>query len=159
MTLIDDNQKIIPWYKERFVWMIIFFPLLAVIGGIITIILAIESNDGLVVDDYYKEGLEINRTLDRDHSAARHQLSAEIEFVSALDEVIIHLTANSDFHYPDQIEVSFLNATRAGMDQQVIMKQTEGQTYRSHLSPLAIGKWYVHIEHDDWRLMEPINIK
>lgn len=159
MTLIDNNQKIIPWYKERYVWMIIFFPMLAVVGGIITIILAIQSNDGLVVDDYYKEGLEINRTLERDHSAIRYQLAAEVEFVTALDEVVIHLTAKPDFHFPDQIEVSFLSATRSGLDKQVNLIQTEKQTYRSHLPALPVGKWYVHIEHDDWRLIMPLNIK
>ena len=69
-----------PWYREPFVWLVILFPASAVIGGMITISLAISSDDGLVVDDYYKRGLEINRTLERDKAAARHGIQATLGF-------------------------------------------------------------------------------
>ena len=159
MTVIDSNQKIIPWYKECYVWMIIFFPMLAVVGGIITIILAIQSNDGLVVDDYYKEGLEINRTLERDQSAMKHELAVDIKLMPAMEEVIIRLMANTEFNYPEKIQVTFLSATRSGLDQKALLIQTENHTYRGNLPALTVGKWYVHIEHDDWRLIKTLFVE
>ena len=156
MKIDNDKNEPTPWHKERYVWLIIFFPMLAVIGGIITIILAIRSNDGLVVDDYYKQGLEINRTLERDQTAADYSLKADIKFFPAREEVTIKLTANSEFKYPGQLQVSFLNATRAGMDKTVNLIQTEGHIYRGSLPELSIGKWYVHIEMDDWRIIKQI---
>ena len=56
----DTPKK--PWYREFYVWLVIFFPVLAIVAGFYTLKLAIESDDGLVEDDYYKQGIEINRT-------------------------------------------------------------------------------------------------
>ena len=159
MNITDDPNKNIPWHKEHFVWMIIFFPVLAIVGGIITINLAFKSNDGLVVDDYYKQGLEINRTLQRDQLAMDYQLQADINIDHQLEEVVIKLNANSSFVYPENLSVTFLNSTRAGFDKEVNLLLTEEATYRGNLSKLMTGKWYVYIQRDDWRLIQSINIK
>jgi hypothetical protein len=157
--MIDNDNKHLPWHKEYYVWMIIFFPVLAIVAGIITINLAITSDDGLVVDDYYKEGLQINRTLERDQSAVDYQLQADIQIDRELQEVVLKLKANSSFVYPESLSVTFLNSTRAGLDKNVKMLLTEEGTYRGNLSALITGKWYVHIQRNDWRLIETINIK
>ncbi len=158
MSNLDSDNRITPWHKESYVWLIILFPVLAIIGGIITIVLAIKSNDGLVVDDYYKQGLEINRTLERDHAAVNYALEADIEFKPVTQEVVIHLSAGSGFNYPSELQVSFLSATRAGLDQKISLIQTEEHIYRGNLPALSVGKWYVHIEMDDWRIIKHINI-
>jgi hypothetical protein len=156
MSIVNNENKNLSWYKEHYVWMIIFFPLLAVVGGIITTILAIQSDDGLVVDDYYKEGLEINRTLERDQLAVDYQLQADIKLNEVLEEASITLNANSSFVYPENLSVTFLHSTRAGQDKEVSMILTQDNTYRGNLSKLSAGKWYVHIQRDDWRLIKTI---
>lgn len=159
MSLLKDEQNLIPWHKENYVWMIIFFPVLAIVGGIITTILAVQSDDGLVVDDYYKEGLEINRTLERDQLAINYQLEADIKINESLEEVVVTLEASSNFIYPENLSVTFLNSTRAGYDKEVAMILTEEKTYRGNLSKLMPGKWYVHIQRDDWRLIKTILVE
>jgi uncharacterized protein len=159
MTTIKNDNETRPWHKEYYVWFIIFFPTLAVVAGIITIILAIRSDDGLVVDDYYKQGLEINRTLERDQLAVDYQLDANIKLNPELEEVIIKLTANETFVYPDNLSVSFLHATRAGLDQEANMLLTQDVTYRGNVAGLAPGKWYVHIQRDNWRLIKTLYVK
>lgn len=149
----------VTWQKQPYVWMIIFFPLLAIIGGIITTVLAVKSNDGLVVDDYYKQGLEINRTLERDKLAQDYQLKADIIFNNELEEVEIKLLAKQNFLYPKKISVTFLHATRAGLDKQANVLLTTKNSYRGHLSKLKPGKWYVHLQHGDWRLITLIHVK
>ncbi len=67
-----------PWYRQPLVWMIIAIPLSAVIAGIYTFRLAVISDDGLVVDDYYRKGKEINLDLSRDKAALAHGLNADI---------------------------------------------------------------------------------
>ena len=54
------------------VWMIIMIPFSAVVMGGVMLTLAVSSDDGLVTDDYYRKGLQINRTLERDALAASH---------------------------------------------------------------------------------------
>jgi len=58
-----------PWYREPWPWIIIAGPASAVVAGVALLWLAIDSNDGLVVDDYYKEGLAINQVIRRDQAA------------------------------------------------------------------------------------------
>ena len=58
MTLQSNNQ---PWYKERWPWILMAGPGLVIVAGVITVWLAVVSNDGLVTDDYYKQGLAVNQ--------------------------------------------------------------------------------------------------
>ena len=44
----------------------------------ITLWMAVASDDGLVVDDYYKRGLGVNQTLSRDHAALEHGYRAAL---------------------------------------------------------------------------------
>jgi uncharacterized protein len=158
MNTINNDENIKPWYKEFYVWMIIFFPVLAIVAGIYTAILAVQSDDGLVVDDYYKQGLEINRTLERDQVAFDYQLNADIKLVEELGEITVQLTAASDFKYPENLSVSLLHATRSGLDKEVNMILTEDNIYRGNVSQLALGKWYVHIQYNNWRLIKTIKV-
>jgi uncharacterized protein len=158
MNTINSNENIKPWHKEFYVWMIIFFPVLAIVGGIVTTFLAVKSNDGLVVDDYYKQGLEINRTLERDQVAFDYNLDAIISLNQELEEVVIQFSSNSNFVYPQNLSVTFLHSTRAGLDKEVSMILTQDHIYRGNLAALEAGKWYVHIQRDNWRLIKTILI-
>ncbi len=156
--LNNDSQQVLPWYREYYVWLLILFPMLAVIGGIVTAILAVQSDSGLVVDDYYKQGLAINRTLDRDQAALDYNLDADIQLDQKQEEVSITMSSSSGFVYPTNLSVTFLNATRSGLDKEVNMLLTQDNVYRGKLTALAAGKWYVHIQYDDWRLIKTIKV-
>ena len=71
------------WYREPFVWLLIAFPATAVIVGFTLLGLAIYSDDGMVEDDYYRKGKEINRVLARDQAAAKHGLESTLAFDTA----------------------------------------------------------------------------
>lgn len=53
-------------------------PAVVVVAGFITLWLAISSDDGLVSDDYYKQGLTVNQRLQRDHLAGDLGLHADV---------------------------------------------------------------------------------
>lgn len=55
-----------PWWNFGYVWLIIAGPLLVVIASFITLYLAISRPD-VVIDDYYRKGIEINKTLNAEH--------------------------------------------------------------------------------------------
>jgi len=152
----DDKTD---WYREPYVWLLIAFPLLAVVGGFITLGLAIASNDGLVVDDYYKEGLMINRVLKRDQAAAALGLEAGIEISPERDRIALSLRGNSYFVAPVVLQVSFLHATRKGFDRHITAQKSGNNVYSAGISPLIKGHWYVQIEADNWRLLNSITIQ
>ncbi len=70
----------IPWYRVPFVWLLIGVPASSVILGIIMITLAIRTDDGLVIDDYYQHGKEINQVLARDEVARERGAQARLIF-------------------------------------------------------------------------------
>ena len=48
-----------PWYRQGWPWFLIALPATAVVAGIATLVIAAKTFDGMVVDDYYKEGQAI----------------------------------------------------------------------------------------------------
>ena len=60
--------------------MVLAIPAAAVVVGVVMLVLANVTWDGLVVDDYYRRGLEINRSLARDAEASRLGLRASVAF-------------------------------------------------------------------------------
>ena len=55
-----------PWWTHGHVWLLISGPALVVIAGFVTLWLALGTPDPVVAEDYYRRGLDINKTLDRE---------------------------------------------------------------------------------------------
>jgi uncharacterized protein len=79
MESSNTNQNIKPhlkpWWNHGYVWLIISGPLAVVIASFITLYLAIKTPDP-AVEDYYRKGIEINKTLDAQHSGLAPALQA-----------------------------------------------------------------------------------
>jgi hypothetical protein len=155
MALVDEKSY---WYREPFVWMLIVIPLTAVVGGIVTLVLAITSNDGLVVDDYYWHGKQINRVLGRDLAALERGIDAELLLDYDTQIVTVRFTARKPTALPAQIRLSLLHATRAGFDRTVELNRTADGSYHGLLPTLVAGHWYLQLENDDWRLVGSIRV-
>lgn len=141
-----------PWYREPLVWLLISFPLTAVIAGIATYVIADRTRDGLVVDDYYKKGKEINLSLARDRAAARLGLHGELRLHRQSRQVVIGLAGKAGVELPAQVTLQWLHATRDGFDRrQELARGTDGR-YRAELPELAPGRWYAQLEAGDWRV-------
>jgi len=145
-----------PWYRQKWPWFLMLFPVLAVIGGIITFYLAVISFDGMVEDDYYKRGLAINQDIARDHKAVDLGLTAEA--MIGVGEVRVFLTSEAGVPLPDQLVMHFYHATRADVDQTVDLKQ-DGSFYSGSLEALPPGKWRLTLEDTEgvWRLVSNFN--
>jgi hypothetical protein len=146
------------WYREPLVWLIVAFPLTAVIAGFFTLYLAIISKDGMVVDDYYQKGKEINQSLARDVAAAQHGLRAGVQLDAAKQEVVVQLSAAKGQHLPDRLELRWLHATRAGFDRTQLLTRSPDGNYHVAFPALAPGHWYVQIEAQDWRLQGSLHV-
>ncbi len=154
----NDKEQGNRWYREPFVWLLIAFPFTAVIAGFVTLGLAVMSDDGLVEDDYYRRGKEINRVLARDRAAAQLGIKGTVDLDAARHELKLSLDAREDMNLPEQIEFRFLHATRAGLDKDVILPRVSGATYRAPLPELAPGHWNVQLSAQDWRLVGSLRV-
>jgi hypothetical protein len=149
MTLRRDST---PWYKEPWPWILMAGPAIVIVAGFVTAWLAIDSNDGLVADDYYKQGLALNQRLQRDHYASDLGLRADV--MRAGQQVRLLVAADRDAALPGALTLKLSHPTRAGQDQMVTMV-SEGQGfYGGKLSSDISGRWYVSIEDPAgrWRL-------
>ncbi len=140
------------WYRQPMVWLLIAIPLSAVLMGVTIIILAVVSNDGMVADDYYRRGMEINQSLARDRIAARYGLRAVVKLDT--DGKAIHATLRADnvLRFPDSVQLTLSHATQSGLDRSIRLIQTAGRVYQAGLPELPVGRWYVQLHARDWRL-------
>jgi len=62
----DKNSAVpgAPWWKFGHVWLVLAGPIVVVIAGFITLYLAVSRPDPVVSEDYYRQGIEINKTLE-----------------------------------------------------------------------------------------------
>ena len=150
MTL-PGRKPATPWYRQAWPWFLISLPATAVVAGIATIWIAIASNDGLVVDDYYKKGLAIQMTIDRAREAARQALSAELVFTANFVEVRLNSARGAPL--PDALFLTVSHPTRGGMDQALALVGSNGN-YNATLAALRPGRWNVLLEDESrqWRL-------
>ena len=147
-------NEVSPWYKQFWPWFIIAFPASAVIAGIATVIIAFNNPDGLVKDDYYKAGLGINRTLEREQQAAALGLSAAATWVPQQQQVSLQLEALQPVK-SERLLLQLVHPTRSGQDMQVpLLHQGNGRYSGLLENTPSAGNWYLFItpEDDSWRI-------
>ncbi len=168
-----------PWYKQFWPWFLIFLPATAVVASIATLVLAIENEDSLVVDDYYKKAMEINRDLSKIEYAENIGLSGGLSVegnklyveMSALQNKI---ELANEIKLPPVVTVFFNHPTQASKDffviliqsQQVIQNNKIKAVYNSRENTKAVsllkhGAWYVRLLPADktWQLNGKIKNK
>lgn len=60
----------VPWWKFGYVWLIVAGPAIVVVASFVTFYLAVTRPDPVVTEDYYRKGIEINRTSENADNAA-----------------------------------------------------------------------------------------
>ena len=142
-----------PWYKYFWPWFLFGVPFLTVVGGIHFIYLSMQDPDGLVMDDYYKQGLAINRTLEKDHHAVTLGVTAEGRFDFEKKLVTLKLTSLPE--WPATVTLSLLHPTRAHHDQSItLQKQSDTGEYFGVVASIPAGNWHMMLEppEKNWRL-------
>jgi uncharacterized protein len=140
-----------PWHRELWPWLLMSGPAAVVIAGTATLWLAVASNDGLVVDDYYKRGLAINQTLSRERQAAASNYRAQASFNPGFDRVRIVV---SGAPLPQALILRLVHPTRSGWDQSVRLAAVGAGVYEGSLVMPQRGLWRIIVEDDAgaWRL-------
>lgn len=148
-SMTNDSN---PWYKEPWPWILMAGPFVVIIACMNLLWTAIESNDGLVADDYYKQGLAMNQRLQRDHKATELKLHADV--MRAGLNVRLMLTAEATANLPTALVLKVAHPTRAGQDQLVEMVSEGPGFYGGKLNADLHGRWLVSIEDPagQWRL-------
>lgn len=145
----DPPRK--PWYREPWVWFILTPPAFAVVGGIVMTVIAVRTSDGLVADDYYKQGLGINRQIARDEKARDLGIAATVQFNEERSRVRLMLVAPSD---PPAVTLRMVHPTRAGEDQAIDLRRMARGLYEGTMNAPRSERWRVRLEDPEgrWRV-------
>jgi hypothetical protein len=151
VSLMSARKPAEPWYRQGWPWFLMAFPATAVVAGIATIVIAVKSNDGLVVDDYYKQGLAIRQTMARGDEARRLGLQADIGL--SAESARVELAGNAGVALPDALFLTISHPTRDDMDQTISLVGVQG-VYTAQIQPLQTGRWNLLLEDESraWRL-------
>lgn len=139
---IENDTR--PWYQQGWPWLLIALPASAVVGGILTIIIAVNSPNALVVDDYYKAGLAINQQKHRSRQAGEMQLTGLLRS----DDNRISVTLDSRQPVSDDtLTLQIIHATRSDLDRTVTLQRTGEGSYTSSQDALPAGNWYLQLRN------------
>ena len=130
-------------------------PGLVVVAGVTTAVIAFRGADGLVADDYYKQGLGINRQIARDQAASDLAIAGELRVLP--DRVRVTLRASAKL--PDRLTVRFAHPSRASEDRVLHPARTAEGTWEAPLADLPAGRWRAIVETATWRVSARIDTK
>jgi len=138
----------VPWYREPWPWLLMLGPVGVIIAGAFTMWLAVVHEDGLVADDYYKQGLAINKVIRRQAQASHLGLHARILFGAG--RARIHLQGGA----PRALSLQLVHPTRAGLDRHALLKVDADGWYEGPIAVPATGRWHIAVEDESgqWRL-------
>jgi len=141
-----------PWYRQPWPWLLMAGPLAVILAGGVTMWIAFASADGLVAEDYYKQGLAINKRLAKEEEARRRGISAVVQ----LERERLHVELKGEA--PPVLFVHLAHATRAGYDMRLRLMPVGRGAYEAEIADLPRGHWLVVIEdpRGTWRIAREV---
>lgn len=142
-----------PWYREFWVWFVIAIPLASVITGTSLVIIATNTTDSLVLDDFQKVALIARRETALEREAVRLNVGMVAAIDRATGQVIVRLTGEST---PAALKLGLFHSTRRDMDRATVLSRDEAGLYRGSIGADIAGHWYVQIADTagTWRITD-----
>ena len=147
-TLIAPTDTL-PWYRQFWPWFLIALPASVVVAGFTTLYIANRHADDLVADDYYKEGLAINRRIERTQNAA--DLGIALSF--SVSERVVTVNTSGPLE-ADTLRLNLSHPLEADRDISVTLNRAAPGVYIAGI-PIALApRWHWAVENDsaNWRL-------
>lgn len=146
--LHDTNTE--PWYRQFWPWFLIALPATSVIAGLVTVYIASRGADDLVADDYYREGLTINRRLEKEQRAVELGLSPQLEINGESVRIMVDAPGS-----PQELVLNLSHPVDAEQDFSARLSRIGPAEYIGRLS-IEVGPrwhWYLLPAKDaQWRL-------
>jgi hypothetical protein len=148
-----------PWYRHFWPWFLFGLPGLVVIAGLSTWWIAVRHADHLVDDDYYKQGLAINRQIGRQQLARELGLKAELSFERDLVRASLSGKAS-----PAALLLTLSHNMDANQDLSLQLAQVQPGLYQAPLPHTLQHSWHYRLEPlgtpaQQWRLDGEVSLK
>lgn len=139
-----------PWFRQFWPWFLILLPASVVVASLITLYIANRGADDLVVDDYYKDGLAINRQLEKKQRSVELGIAASVGFTAQ------HVTVQLDGPVAaEALTLLLSHPLEADRDFSVTLARIAPGIYQSPLPAPVAPRWHWTLsleQPDGWRL-------
>jgi len=143
-----------PWYKQPWLWFVLSVPIASVILSSIMVTVAVVGKDSLVSDNYYKDGMGINQTIEQDRLAVQLNI---VPMITIQDKTVI-VTIHSE-KMPTQafLTLKLLHPTASEKDLTIRLLPTESG-FIGDLPSTVEGRRYLDLYSFDnsWRIREEV---
>jgi hypothetical protein len=151
-----------PWYRYFWPWFIVGLLGTAVVGSIATAVVAFSGSDSLVRDDWYKDGMAINRRFEREQRASALGIAATGRFDFVTGEVWLELSGDETGDLSELV-LELSHPTRSERDTRLTLQRTADGSFRGALeAPLSGRRFYVRLEpvlaDPSWRVSGPLEL-
>ena len=149
MTAAHSSRS---WLREPWPWLLMSGPAAVVIAGLFTAFLAVRSADGVVAEDYYKQGLAVNRTIEKGARARLLGVDARVAFDPVRDEASVTLSSHAPA--PERVRLTLIHPTRSGVDQTAVLVRAGDGRYVGHADTSGASSWLIALEDEagSWRV-------
>ncbi len=140
----------LPWYRQFWPWFLIALPASVVCAAFVTLYIANRHSDDLVADDYYKDGLAINRQLEKKQRSVELGITARVR-IDGLSAVV----STSGPVQASALSLRFSHPLEADRDFTVPVEDFGSGVYRGSLAGPVATRWHWILEDpgaDGWRL-------
>ncbi len=139
-----------PWYRQFWPWFLILLPASVVVAGLFMLYIANRGADDLVVDDYYKNGLAINRQLEKKERSKALGISALLNF----SDQHVTVTTSGPVDAP-RLNLLLSHPLEADRDFRVEPSRIAPGIYQAQLPAEIAPRWHWTLtleQADGWRL-------
>lgn len=152
MALISQRgDSPTPWYKHPWPLFLLSIPLATIIAGIITTWIAVQTRDPLVEDDYYKQGLAVNKKIASENEARARLIKGQLMLGA---DGAIRLQIEGQGEFPPEIQLRLIHPTQAEQDVMLPLQREATGWYEGKQPGLAATRWNLHLQSPDqsWRI-------
>lgn len=137
------------WYRDRWPWLLTAGPFIVVVASLASAWMALKSDDGVVAQDYYKQGLLINQRLAHTAPDPERRLGATIT-LTAGGGVRARMEGLADA--PPILRLKLAHPALDSHAEVVTLERGADGDYVGALPEQTPGRWIVTLESDNWRL-------
>ena len=153
-----EREDASPWYRQFWPWFIMALPASAVVAGLFTVWLSMQTGDSLVVHSSDGMNIVTERNLAAEQEALRLGLTAMIDIQVETGAVAVTIRSELDTELPSALQLRLRHATMASRDVDVpifqAMPNTAGdKVWVGHFKTSPAGRYQLILSSDDsWRL-------
>ena len=150
--------------REPLVWLVAGIPLLTIVAGLATLWIAFQRADSNVTDDYYKEGLGINRRIERDDQARAFRLAGRLSADRAIvatangQRLVLDLALTGvPQAFEPQVSLRMTHPVQQSLDRLVVLQAAGDGRYRGQTDAAGLDgtRWSLTLETGNWRVALP----